>query len=129
MPDKVPDSVPDRPRSQALGRAGRLRRRADYVAVQEQGRRVSGRFYLLLARPREQPGGARFGVTVSRKVGGAVQRNRVKRWVRESYRRLQALAPADTDLVLIARPAAVTSGLAATAAELELLLKRLGRGR
>ena len=122
--------------SQAMSRAGRLRRRADYVAVQEQGRRVSGRFYLLLARRRDQPGpvagGAsfqepRFGITVSRKVGGAVERNRVKRWVRESYRRLRSLAPAGTDLVLIARPLATTSGLQATAAELESLLKKLGR--
>lgn len=127
MPDRVPDRSPDRPPSQAFGRTGRLRRRADYVAVQEQGRRFSGRFYLLLARRQDPPGRARFGVTVSRKVGGSVQRNRVKRWVRESYRRLQALAPAGTDLVLIARPAALTSGLAATTAELETLLRRLGR--
>jgi ribonuclease P protein component len=79
--------------SQAFGRSSRLRRRSDYIAVQEQGRRVSGRHYLLLALrrqakstgPVEEP---RFGVTVSRKIGGAVERNRVKRWVRESYRRL-----------------------------------------
>jgi ribonuclease P protein component len=121
-----------------FARAGRLRRRADFVAVQEQGRRVSGRFYLLLARRREPPrtagvdlGGSfqepRFGITVSRKVGGAVERNRVKRWVRESYRRLRPLAPPATDLVLIARPSATGSGLAATSAELESLLRRLGR--
>ena len=115
--------------SQAFARSGRLRRRADFVAVQEQGRRVSGRFYLLLARRQDPPGQKepRFGITVSRKVGGAVERNRVKRWVRESYRRLQALAPAATDLVVIARPSATGSGLRATALELESLLRRLGR--
>jgi ribonuclease P protein component len=119
----------DHASSQAFARSGRLRRRTDFIAVQEQGRRVSGRFYLLLARrqdpPCEEP---RFGVTVSRKVGGAVQRNRVKRWVRESYRRLRSLAPAGTDLVLIARPSATDSGLRATTSELESLLRRLGSG-
>jgi ribonuclease P protein component len=116
--------------SQAFARSGRLRRRADFIAVQEQGRRVSGRFYLLLARRQDPPGQKepRFGITVSRKVGGAVERNRVKRWVRESYRRLRSLAPAATDLVVIARPSATGSGLQATAAELESLLRRLGRG-
>lgn len=116
--------------SQAFARSGRLRRRADFIAVQEQGRRVSGRFYLLLARRQDPPGQKepRFGITVSRKVGGAVERNRVKRWVRESYRRLRSLAPAATDLVVIARPSATGSGLRATAAELESLLRRLGRG-
>ena len=100
--------------AQAFARAGRLRRRADFVAVQEQGRRVSGRFYLLLARRRDPTGAQqepRFGITVSRKVGGAVERNRVKRWVRESYRRLRSLAPPATDLVVIARPSATGSGL------------------
>jgi ribonuclease P protein component len=116
--------------SQAFARSGRLRRRADFIVVQEQGRRVSGRFYLLLARRQDPPGQKepRFGITVSRKVGGAVERNRVKRWVRESYRRLRSLAPAATDLVVIARPSATGSGLQATAAELESLLRRLGRG-
>jgi ribonuclease P protein component len=120
-----------------LTREARLRRRADYLVVQERGRRCSGQHYLLLARRRDATGprdGAllaspppRLGITVSRKVGNAVQRNRVKRWVRESYRRLQTLAPGSTDLVVIARPSAATSGYAATSRELESLLRKLGR--
>jgi ribonuclease P protein component len=117
-------------------RAAHLRRRADYLVVQERGRRYSGVHYLLLARRRAepQPNSAvsvpelpRLGITVSRKVGNAVQRNRVKRWVRESYRRLQALAPGSTDLVVIARPSAAASGYATTTRELEGLLRKLAR--
>lgn len=124
-------------RPYALDRSRRLRRRADFLAVQEGGtaaRRVSGAHYLLLCRARALPaslgadsGRPRFGITVSRKVGNAVARNRVKRWLRESYRRLQTLAPAGHDLVVIARPTAPGSGLATTAAELQSLLRRLRR--
>jgi ribonuclease P protein component len=107
--------------------------------VQEGGRRVPGTHFLLLARPRPAPTKAgtgraavdrtstRLGITVSRKIGGAVQRNRVKRWVRESYRRLRLLAPPGMDLVVIARTGAPDIGLHATRAELEALLRRLGR--
>jgi ribonuclease P protein component len=112
-----------------------LRRRADYLAVQEGGRRHAGKYFLLLARARPAPAAAspgaaraaRLGITVSRKVGGAVERNRVKRWVRESYRRLRFLAPPGLDLVVIARPGAPGIGLPATRAELEALLRRLAR--
>jgi ribonuclease P protein component len=114
-------------------RTTRLRRRADYLVVQERGRRFSGQHYLMLARRRgandaaDVLPAARLGITVSRKVGNAVQRNRVKRWVRESYRRLQTMAPASLDLVVIARPSAAGSGYAATFGELDALLRKLGR--
>jgi ribonuclease P protein component len=99
--------------------------------VQERGRRYSGSHYLLLVRRRGEsealPERGRIGITVSRKVGNAVQRNQVKRWVRESYRRLQREAPARADLVVIARPTAAASGYAVTFGELSLLLRKLGR--
>ena len=104
--------------------------------MQERGRRFSGHHYLLLVRRRadgvagslQSPWArARLGITVSRKVGNVVQRKRVKRWVRESYRRLQGAAPATVDLVVIARPSAANSGYAATFGELDGLLRKLGR--
>jgi ribonuclease P protein component len=118
------------PSPQSFPRQRRLRRRSDYLAVQQSaqqpgGRRVSGAHYLLLARRRSDGGSeTRFGVTVSRKVGNAVQRNRVKRWLRESYRRLPG-PPAGTDLVVIARAGASETSLQATSAELASLLRRL----
>ena len=91
-------------------------------------RRVSGSSYLLLAltRPEDRNvGGARLGITVSKKVGKAVVRNQVKRWIRESYRRMSDLAPPGTDLVVVARTSAAGRGFVATGSELRGLLRRL----
>jgi ribonuclease P protein component len=120
--------TPER-RPEKLTRAGRLTRRPDYLVVQERGRRVSGSSYLLLALARpgkaEAASGARLGITVSKKVGKAVVRNQVKRWVRESYRRMSELAPPSTDLVVVARTSAAAGSFAATHSELRGLLRRL----
>ena len=111
---------------EGLPRARRVRKRADYLAIQGAGRRFSGDHYMLFARRAEgEPGPARLGVTVSRKVGGAVLRNKVKRWVRESCRRMQRDLPTGMDLVVVARPSAARSGYGPTAAELANLARRL----
>lgn len=107
-------------------RAVRLRQRADFVAVQEGGARASTP--LLLLRFRGSPSGeARVGLTVSRKVGNAVTRNRVKRWLREVLRHRREALPAG-DLVVIAKNTAAEAGLEALAAEVDAGLARLARG-
>ena len=65
-------------------------------------------FLLLVAArfPACEGAPARLGLTVSRRVGRAVERNRVKRGVREWFRRNRSALPLDRDLVVIARPAA-----------------------
>src|SRR5262249_47685508 len=85
----------------------RLRQRADFLAAATGPRApVSG--FVLQARQRKEPGSARIGFTVSKKVGNAVERNRVKRRLREIVR----LAPQGRmrigyDYVLIGRRAAL----------------------
>jgi ribonuclease P protein component len=106
-----------------------VRKRAEYLAIQNEGRRLTGTHYLLFARPvggGAQP--ARFGLTVSRKVGGSVQRNKVKRWLRESYRRMKDDFPPGVEIVVVARPSAAGAGYGPTARELATLARRL-RGR
>jgi ribonuclease P protein component len=111
---------------EGLPRARRVRKRAEYLAIQGGGRRLVGDHYMLFARPAEgEPAPARLGVTVSRKVGGAVSRNKVKRWVRETCRRMQGDLPAGMDLVVVARPSAARSGYGPTATELANLARRL----
>lgn len=70
--------------------------------------------------------GDRFGLTVSRKVGNAVARNRVKRWLRESIRRSR-LEGLRADVVFIANPQAANAGFAALQGEVANLLHRVQR--
>jgi len=113
---------------EGLPRARRVRKRADYLAIQGAGRRFSGDHYMWFVRRAAvstgQAGPARIGITVSRKVGGAVLRNKVKRWIRESCRRMQGELPVGTDLVIVARPSAARAGYGPTAAELANLARR-----
>ena len=86
---------------------GRLSRSGDFDRVYRDGRSHANRFLVLHAFPRSEPNGAngaRLGISVSRRVGGAVQRNAVKRALRESFRELEAGLPPDHDFVIVARP-------------------------
>jgi ribonuclease P protein component len=106
------------PKEQGFPRAHRLLRRADFLRVQQQGKRVHmAHFVMLVMSARDS--GTRLGVTVGRRVGGAVQRNRVKRVVREVFRRNRGLFPCDCDVVLVARPGADRLDYASVLGELE----------
>jgi len=92
-------SAGTRPR---LGR-GRLSRSADFDRVFRSGRSHAGREFVLYVFPRGEEGPPRLGLSVSRKVGGAVERNRVKRLLREAFALESERLPAGTDAVVVAR--------------------------
>jgi ribonuclease P protein component len=89
----------------ARRRAGRSRlsRSADFDRVFRQGRSHAGRELVLYVFPRGESDAPRLGLSVSRKVGGAVQRNRVKRLLREAFAAEGERLPAGTDAVVVAR--------------------------
>jgi ribonuclease P protein component len=87
-------------------RRGRLSRSGDFDRVYREGRSHANRFLVLYAFPRapDDSTEVRLGVSVSRKVGGATERNAVKRALREAFWSRGARLPASHDFVLVARP-------------------------
>lgn len=120
-----------------MQRRFRLRRRRDFQAVLAAGRVFAGAALVGFARPApaEQPM-PRVGVTVSRRIRGAVRRNRARRRVREAAR-LNLLGDGSPlrvegktyDVVLIARPAALTAPFAELVRETLAVARRAGRNR
>jgi ribonuclease P protein component len=89
----------------ARPRAARMRlsRSADFDRVFRHGRSHASRELVLYVFPRGEADRPRLGLSVSRKVGGAVQRNRVKRLLREAFALEGDRLPAGTDAVIVAR--------------------------
>ena len=83
----------------------RIRRGVEYRALRSRGQRFHSRDIVFLYRSGETLR-SRVGITVSRRVGNAVVRNRIKRWVREFARRRMGSLPRAWDVVIIARRSA-----------------------
>jgi ribonuclease P protein component len=109
-------------------RLARLKRRAEFVAAAA-GARTGGRSVMMQSRPRGDDAPPRVGFTVTRKVGNAVERNRIRRRMRAAVERCGERARPGCDYVLVARRPAITISFEALVAELAAGFDRLGRPR
>jgi ribonuclease P protein component len=108
----------------------RLKRRPEFLAASRGARSAAGAFQLQTCRRPGDAGVAGIGFTVTRKIGGAVQRNRARRRLREAVRSLPggAFAPG-WNYVVVARAAALTCPFAQLRTDLLHSLERLRRVR
>lgn len=107
----------------------RLRRRAEFLAVAK-GARLHLGLLSLQALRRPESAEARFGLTVTKKEGGAVERNRMRRRLREALRTTPGLAArSDHDYVIIARKELLHAGFVEVQAELLRALAKMHRDK
>jgi len=131
--------------SERFPRRLRLQRRREFLRVQRSGAKHHTRFFLVFVAPSALRGRARdpsgsgeapsavrsglpatrLGVTVTRKVGKAVKRNRIKRLVREAFRREHHALPAGLDMVWVAKRDAIDSTFDAVVHDMRALAGRL----
>lgn len=119
-------------RLEGFPRRFRLSRRREFLRVQRAGRKLHTRHFLVFVLPREreelvEP--PRVGITVTRKVAHAVGRNRIKRLVREAFRRARSELPPGIDLVWVAKRDAATITYPEIVAEMGDVVARLEKGR
>lgn len=117
-----------KPGGAGFPRAARLLSPAEFTRVFEFRRSAAEGPLVLHAAPRVPgDGAARLGLSVSRRVGGAVERNRWKRRLREAFRGVRPRLPTGNDFVVVVRPAPVPMGAAGARRVEELIVSLAAR--
>ncbi len=112
--------------SEGLPRSGRIQKRADFLRAYENGTKTHGRFVVVFVLGNERDE-SRIGVTVTKKFGNAVVRNRAKRWVREVFRRVRlplGISTKKVDIVVNVKPSATDVEFRDFATDLERTLEK-----
>ncbi len=113
------------PGQHTFPRRNRITSKAGYSAVFKKGQRLPGRYFVCyLARQEERD--CKLGMAISRKVGNAVVRNRIKRYLREFFRTNKSRFPSAIQMVVVARPAAAELGYHECEMAIGKLLRRGG---
>ncbi len=113
------------PGQYSFPRAERLTRKSDFDFVFRRGEKFVGRYFICYLVRREEQG-SKIGFAVSRKVGKAVVRNRIKRYIREMYRTHRGAFLTGVLLVIVARPACAGLDYSQCTGAIERLLRRGG---
>ena len=117
----------ERLRSEALPKERRLAKRPQFVRVYETGRKQFSRYAVLFFAGNDLQN-SRIGITVTRKVGKANIRNRLKRWTREIYRRQREPLGLDAqalDIVVNVKPGAALASFEEFSRDLTRVLERI----
>jgi len=112
------------------GHQNRIRRREEFSQLFRVGLRAGDARLLLVARRNPEFDAPRLGVAVSKKHGGAVRRNRLKRLCRESFRLIRAELPRRWDIIMVPRVGVDVdlAGLQESLRTLTAKLEKSGRG-
>lgn len=111
----------------------RIKQRREFLRVQRGGRKHHVRHFIVFALPQQpapvdpqvsEASPTRLGITVTRKVGNAVVRNRIKRLVREVFRQHRARLPVGLDLVFVAKQQAAQASFADVLDDFESIVRR-----
>lgn len=132
LPDERADAADERKADERFPKRFRILIRRDFLRIQGQGQRIHGRRLVFQFQP-ARTAVCRLGITVSKKVGDSVERNQIKRWIREVFRRHPELRPtgrkAAYDLVITAKSGVTDFSHATLSHEIVTTLERWLAGR